>query len=113
MGRHLCLFGVSVCAGLGTMPPRAALAMNPMRAVTPVGGGDTPGSGVASVGSSVTALLANLLPQANTGLFTGAQGIYVGEGLPPVLANKISVYRHGRAPPRILGTSARGGPAQA
>ena len=58
--------------------------MNPTRAVTPVGGGDTPGSDVASVGSSVMALLANLLPQANTDLFTGAQGIYVREGLPPV-----------------------------
>ena len=29
-------------------------------------------------------LMANLLPQANSGLSTGSQGVYVGEGLPPV-----------------------------
>ena len=28
--------------------------------------------------------MANLLPQANSGLSTGSQGVYVGEGLPPV-----------------------------
>ena len=37
-------------------------------------------------------LMANLLPQATLGLATGSQGVYVGEGLPPVptkLAAKI------------------------
>lgn len=36
--------------------------------------------------------MANLFPQANSGLVSGSQGVYVGEGLPPVptkLAAKI------------------------
>ena len=36
------------------------------------------------LGESVAALMANMLPQANTGLNTLTQGVYVWEGLPPV-----------------------------
>ena len=46
------------------------------------GGGDTPGAGISTAGGSVAALMANLLPQAYSGLAAGSQGVYVGEGLP-------------------------------
>ena len=51
--------------------------------------------------------MANMLPQANTGLNTVTQGVHVGEGLPAVPA-KVAVKigeglcRHGGAPAKVL-----------
>ena len=87
----------TVCAGLGTMPSATALAgiqqipggsteHEATSATTLMGGGTAPGSISTPSGNSVAALMANLLPQANTGLASASQGVYVGEGLPPVPA---------------------------
>ena len=59
------------------------------------GEGDTPGTGVSTVGGSVAALMANLLPQANSGLASGCQGVYVGKGLPPVPIKLAAKIRQG------------------
>ena len=64
-------------------------------ATTLVGGADTPAPNPGAAGDSVTALLTNLLPQANTGLASGVQGVYVGEGLPPVPAKLAAKIRRG------------------
>ena len=64
-------------------------------ATTLVGGADTPAPNPGATGDSVTALLTNLLPQANTGLASGVQGVYVGEGLPPVPAKLAAKIRRG------------------
>ena len=51
---------------------------------TALGGGEAAGISIAPTGESASALMANLLPQANSGLASIPQGVYVGEGLPPV-----------------------------
>ena len=88
----------TVCAGLGTtMPSATTLAGIPQisggsqehkaaPATTLTGEGTAPGSSSSPSGNSVAALMANLLPQANAGLTSATQGVYVGEGLPPMPA---------------------------
>ena len=54
------------------------------------GGSRTPSSGILSgdqppTEASVAAKLANLLPMANAALSAGSGGVYMGDGLPPVL----------------------------
>ena len=43
----------------------------------------------------MTVLMTNLLLQANTGLTSGVQGVYTGEGLPPVPAKLAAKIRCG------------------
>ena len=82
------------------MPPESALRGIPTVLTTPsegeasvamtlIRGEDTPAPGTGSPGGSVTALLTNLLPQTKMGPASGAQGVYVGEGLLVKLATKI------------------------
>ena len=88
------------------MPPASALGGIPTvlgapseteasEALPQPGGVDTPGSSVSTTGGSVAALMANLLPQANSGLASGSQGVYVGEGLPPVPTKLAAKIRRG------------------
>ena len=60
------------------------------------GGGDTPGTCVSTAGGSVATLMANLHPQANLGLVTGSQGVYIGEGLPPVPTKLTAKIKRGK-----------------
>ena len=64
-------------------------------ALLQLGGGDTPGTGVSTARGSVAALMANLLPQANSDLASGCQGVYVGEGLPQVPTKLAAKIRRG------------------
>ena len=95
-----------VGTGLGTMPPLTSLAGIPQISGSPTearattaptlaGGGDAPGSHDTPARDSVTALMANLLPQATAGLATTSQGVYVGEGLPPVPSKVATKIRRG------------------
>ena len=59
-------------------------------------GGDTPGTNVSTAGGSVAVLMANLLRQANSGLTTGSQGVYVGEGLAPVPTKLVAKINQGK-----------------
>ena len=56
------------------------------RTTTALSGGEAAGINIAPTGESASALMANLLPQANSGPASTPQGVYVGEGLPPVPA---------------------------
>ncbi len=85
---------------LGAMPPPSALAgiptlPQPMPTSIPTGLGLPPVTAVASTVAgttptaamaSATALVANLLPLSGLGGPPGANGVYIGEGLPPVPA---------------------------
>ena len=64
-------------------------------AKTLTGGGTAPGSSSTPSGDSVAALIANLLHQSNAGLASASQGVYVGEGLPPVPAKLAAKIRQG------------------
>lgn len=61
--------------------------------------------------------MANMLPQANTGLNTVTQEVYVGEGLPAVPAkvavkNGKGLCRHGGAPAKVLVPAPERGPGK-
>ena len=96
----------TVCAGLGTMPSATALARIPQipggsteheaaPATTLTREGTAPGSSSSPSRNSVAALMANLLPQANAGLASATQGVYVGEGLTLVPAKLAAKIRRG------------------
>ena len=84
---RLCVMYV----GLGSMPLATAMRQIPRISVAPTGADSStamnPGQGWEASGltmtpseESVAALMANMLPQANTGLSPLTQGVYVGEG---------------------------------
>ena len=92
--------------GLGTMPSVTSLSGIPQipgnpseagstPAATLAGGTDAPGGSDTPAGDSVSALMANLLPQATTSLANVAHGVYVGEGMPPVPTKIASKIRRG------------------
>ena len=83
-------------AGLGTMPPVSALAGIPqIEGVQEEGPRGPPTSEAVSHGPSVTAMLANLLPLANSSLQQPSEGVYMGDGIPPVPAKLAARIRKG------------------
>ena len=83
-------------AGLGTMPPVSALAGIPqIEGVQEEGPRGPPTSEAISHGPSVTSMLANLLPLANSSLQQPSEGVYMGDGIPPVPAKLAARIRKG------------------
>ena len=72
--------------------PLVALATD---ATTPNAERDVSGLSPVAHGDSASALLANLLPQASSGIALVAKDVYVGEGLPLVPAKVAAKIRRG------------------
>ena len=85
--------GTDPCTSTGTDPHTTAGTVK--RTTTALSGEEAPGISITPTGESASALMANLLPQANTGLASIPQGVYVGEGLPPVPAKVAAKIRQG------------------
>jgi len=86
-----CIEG-TLPTGCGS-PTTTGTSLTATAPCSPTAGSTSLDSDVSSLDSMVSATLANLLPHANPSLLQASDGIYVGDGLPPVpskLAAKIS-----------------------